>query len=241
MCLSGQGKRKMGTWRCLISQPAKPGYNQRGRAVWILLPLVKWSFRNHAFFFLFLFWTGAVGFSTGSARWPRVRHRRVGAASSFWRGREKTVLNTSEGDDRWVLWVYFPLHEILYLFFQLFGPAEKTLASICDCAHLLFRTISKYIYQTKFILRMVNAHNNRPSLSNTSLACHNNCNHIFPDVHTCPNTGLCPLEESPKTWLAFAQCWLTKVRWHTGAWITPMVHVIILELKWDLVKHTKIP
>lgn len=140
-----------------------------------------------------------------------------------------------------MLWVYFPLHKILYLFFHLFDPAEKTLASICDCANLLFRTISQHIYQTKFILRMVNAHNNKPSLSNTSLACHNNCNHIFSDVQKCPNTGLCPLEESPKTWLAFAHCWLTKVRWHTGAWITPMVNVIIFELKWDLVKHTKIP
>lgn len=71
--------------RCVLRQLAKPGCYQRGHAVWILLPLVKWSFRNHAFFS----WTGAVGFSTGSARWLRVRCRGVGAASSFWRGREK--------------------------------------------------------------------------------------------------------------------------------------------------------
>lgn len=171
------------------------------------------------------------------------RRRGVGAASFFWRGREKTVLNSLEEDDWWVLWVYFSAWKLTVdlLFFHIFVPTEKKAACISDCADLLFQQISKYIYQTKFTLRMVNAHNNKPFLSNTSLACHNYCNHLFPDVHECPNTGLCLLEESPKTWLASAHCWLTKVRWHTGAWIIPMVQVNILELKWDLVKHTKIP
>lgn len=116
MCLSGQGKRKMWRWRCLISQLAKPGCYQQGRAEWILLPLVKWAFCNHVFF------------SNGRCwifHWLSMlakRRRGVGAASFFWRGREKTLLNTLEEDDWWVLWVYFSAWKLTVdLFFTCFS------------------------------------------------------------------------------------------------------------------------
>lgn len=109
------------------------------------------------------------------------RRRGVGAASFFWRGREKTVSNTLEEDDWWVLRFYFSAWKLTMdlLFFHIFVPTEKKAACISDDADLLFPKISKYIYQTNFTLKMVNAHNNKPVLSNTSLACHNYCNHLF--------------------------------------------------------------
>lgn len=86
------------------------------------------------------------------------RRRGVGAASFFWRGREKTVLNTWEEDDWWVLWVYyFSAWKLTadLLFFHIFVPTEKKAACIPDCAGRFFQQISKYIYQTKFTLRKV--------------------------------------------------------------------------------------
>lgn len=128
------------------------------------------------------------------------RRRGVGAASFFWRGREKTVLNTWEEDDWWVLWVYFSAWKLTVdvLFFHILVPTEKKAACISDCADPLFWQISKYIYQTNFTLRMVNAHNNKPFLSKPSLACHSYYNHLFPDVHECSNSGLCLIRGIPK-------------------------------------------
>lgn len=49
MCLFTQGKWKMQTWWCLISQLTQAGPYQWGHAVWILLPLVNWSFYTTLF------------------------------------------------------------------------------------------------------------------------------------------------------------------------------------------------
>lgn len=99
------------------------------------------------------------------------------------------------------------------------------------CSDLLFKRDGGDINHTKFILRMGLARNNKPFLSNTSLVCHNYCNHIFPDVHKCPNIGLCLLVESPITWLTFTHCWLAQTSGRTNTSITPVSHVNIVCLK----------
>lgn len=97
MCLLSQGKWKMWTWRCLISWLTKPGCYQQGHAVWILLPLVNWSFYTTVFLertLRIFHWLSTT---------QRGRCGAVGAASFFWRGREKIVLHTLEEGNSWVL------------------------------------------------------------------------------------------------------------------------------------------
>lgn len=236
MCLSGQSKRKMWTWRCLNCQLAKASCYQRGRAVWALLPLVKWSFCNRVFFSR----TDAVGFSTGSARWLRDAEG-WGQLPSFEEEERKQCWilerKTTDGCCGCIIFSAWKSTADLLFFPRMCPSREDCCIHIWLCRPIISADEEIYL-SDKVYIKKGNAYNNKPVLSNTSLAFHDYCNHLFPDVHECPNSGLCLLEESPKTWLASACCWLTKARW--GAWITPMVQVNIFELKWDLVKHTKI-
>lgn len=61
--------------------------------------------------------------------------------------------------------------------------------TVTDCLDPLLKKDKSYINQTKLILGMAVAPgNNKPFLSNTSLVCHNHCNHIFPEILS-PNIG----------------------------------------------------
>ena len=145
----------------------------------------------------FVSWTD-VGFSTGSAHWQRVRHG-GGGASFFWRGRGKIVLHTlerdcwSEDDDVWECSnrTLIKSYGVNQFFACISGHPQKKTALTWDYLDLLFKQDSGYINQTKFIIRVGLAHcNNKPFSSNTSLACHNYCNHIFPEVQTLVNVCL---------------------------------------------------
>ena len=191
MCLMSRGKWKMLLWRCLISWLIQLGPYQWGHAVWILLPLVKRSF------YTTLFLERTLDF-------PLAQHigkelDMEGGASFFWRGRGKIVLHTLEGDcwseddDVWECSnrTLIKSYGVNQFFACISGHPQKKAALTWDCLDLLFKQDSGYINQTKFIIRVGLAHcNNKPFSSNTSLACHNYCNHIFPEVQTLVNVCL---------------------------------------------------